>query len=62
MLKIVAIIVGFAVTVVMAFQQFKDYGGLRQEHIACEANWGALYDMIRNEMRQNARDRQNATV
>ena len=59
-IKIVAIILGFLVTVVMAFQQFKDYGARSSNHVTGEANYAALYDHIQQQLRKNSRDRQDA--
>lgn len=59
-LKIAAIIIASFVTIVMAFQQFKDFGGLRKEHITSEANYAALYDTIRNELQKEAKNREDA--
>jgi hypothetical protein len=59
-IKIVAIILGFLVTVTMAFQQFKDYGARKSQHTTGEANYAALYDHIQQQLRKNSRDRQDA--
>jgi len=59
-IKIIAIILGFLVTIAMAFQQFKDYGARSSKHTTSEANYAALYDHIQQQLRKNSRDRQDA--
>ena len=58
--KIIAIILGFLVTIAMAYQQFKDYGSRRTDHKTMESNWAALYDHIMQQLHKNSRDRQEA--
>ena len=58
--KIIAIILGFLVTLAMAYQQFKDYGSRRTDHKTMESNWAALYDHIMQQLHKNSRDRQEA--
>lgn len=59
-MKYVAIALGIIVTIVMAFQQFKDYGSLRSNHITSEANYSGLYDTIKNELEKRSSARQDA--
>lgn len=59
-LKITAIIIQAIVTLIMAYQQFKDFGSLRTDHVTSEANYAALYDMIKNELRKDSKHRQDA--
>mgnify|MGYP001063145645 CR=1 FL=1 len=59
-MKYVAIALGIIVTIVMAFQQFKDYGSLRSNHITSEANYSGLYDTIKNELEKRQSARQDA--
>jgi hypothetical protein len=59
-LKITAIIIQAIVTIIMSYQQFKDFGSLRTDHVTSEANYAALYDMIKNELRKDSKHRQDA--
>ena len=59
-IKIVAIILGFLVTITMTFQQFKDYGARKVGHTTSEANYAALYDHVMQQLRKKSRDRQDA--
>jgi len=59
-IKIIAIILSIAVTIALAFQQFKSFGGRSSDHSHSEANYGALYDQIKVQLHRNSRERQNA--
>jgi hypothetical protein len=59
-IKIVAIVLGVAVTVALTFQQFKSFGSRSADHSHCEANWAAFYDQIKLQLHKNSKDRQEA--
>jgi hypothetical protein len=58
--KILALIIAAIVTAIMSYQQFRDFGDTKAQHIQSEANYGALYDTIKSQLERNANDRQNA--
>lgn len=59
-IKWVAIVLGFLVTVVMTFQQFRDFGSRRSEHFMAEQSYSGLYESIRQEVQKNTWERQDA--
>lgn len=60
-IKIMAIILGFLVTIALGIYQFKNYGGKTVEHRNSEANYDAFYEQIKQELQKNSKDRQDAT-
>lgn len=58
--KIISTVLSFLVTIVMAFQQFKDYGSRKTDHATSEANYSALHDHIHQQIIKDSRDRQEA--
>lgn len=59
-IKWCAIVIGFLVTIVMAFQQLRDFGSRRSMHFMAEQSYGGLYEQIRQEVQKNTWERQDA--
>ncbi len=60
-IKIVAIVLGFTVSVGFTIQQFKNFGSTSERHRTSEANYDAFYEQIKQELQKNSKDRQDAS-
>lgn len=59
-IKIAAVVLQALTAFVMAFQQWKTYGGRSEKHVNYEASFAALYDQIKTQLQKNSKNRQDA--
>lgn len=59
-MKWVGVGLGFVISVVLTFQQFKSFGGRSEQHVGSEASFDGLHAQIKFQLLKNSKDRQDA--